>query len=104
MQTAGIVTIVYGLFVLAGGLIGFRQAGSRASLLSGGVAGTLALVAGAGLLSGREWGGWLGLVVSAALAVFFLVRYMRTGRVFPALVSLMLSLVDALVILTLARP
>ncbi len=102
MQTAGIVMLVYGAFVLRGGVMGPRRAGSQASLTSGVVSGALALASGLALLAGYGWGRTLGLVVSVALVVFFGSRFLRSGRFFPAGLTLMLSLTAALVLL-LAR-
>lgn len=101
--TAGIVTLLLGAFVIAGGIIGYAQAGSLVSLIAGTVAGVLALVAGFGLVNRRAWGFPLGLAVSVALAAFFAYRYSQTLAIMPAGLTLALSVVTLLVLLAFGR-
>jgi uncharacterized membrane protein (UPF0136 family) len=55
MTLAGWFMLLYGAFVLVGAVMGAR-AGSRASLIVGGVSGLLAVLAGMGMLAGAGWG------------------------------------------------
>ena len=91
-----IVALVFGLvgsFSIVGGLMGFKKAGSRASLIAGGTSG-LFLLAAAGLVSGGITlaGLALGGGVSALLLSRFLPAYFKTKKVMPQLVMSLLSL------------
>lgn len=76
---------VFGLITLGGGIQGFITAGSKASLIAGGVSGVLLLVAGGLLQSGKTMPGLvLGLILSLALAGRFLPVFFKTGSWWPA--------------------
>lgn len=72
IQTVALaVTAGYGLLSLVGGIIGFKKAGSRASLIAGGVSGLL-LIGSAVLAASNPVAGFvLACVVSAALIARF---------------------------------
>lgn len=76
---------LFGLITLLGGVQGFVGAGSRASLIAGGVCGVLLLVAG-WLLMGTnvQFGLVLGLLVCLALAGRFLPAFLKTRDLWPA--------------------
>lgn len=85
----GIVAIAYGILVGIGGAIGYAQAQSRASLISGSLSGVLLVVAGVMQLQGSEIGLLLALVVTALLVVVFAIRLAKTRRWVPAGLMLM---------------
>ena len=51
----GIVAIAYGIFVGIGGVLGYAQAKSKASLISGSICGVLLLIAGVMQLQDSEY-------------------------------------------------
>ena len=84
--------IVFGLLTIAGGVMGYVKAGSTASLIAGSVSGILLLVA-AFLLPGHVVVGLvLGGVVSLLLAAQFLPAFFRTGKMMPAGMMSLLSI------------
>ncbi|PIG92567.1 TMEM14 family protein [Gloeocapsopsis sp. IPPAS B-1203] len=90
MNTAIIAAIAYGIIALIGGIIGYTQARSTASLISGIISGLL-LFAGAVLyLQGQAWGFTLALIVTAILVIVFTIRFAKTRKFMPA--GLMLTL------------
>lgn len=91
MQLGQVVLIVYAVLMLAGGIAGYRIAGSTASLAAG--AGSAAALALAWLLSRTQpaAGFWTGAAVAGLLAVFFLYRLVKTGKPMPAGGLLVLS-------------
>ena len=50
-----IATLIYGIVSLVGGLIGYFKAGSKVSLISGGISGILLLVCSYFQAQGYDW-------------------------------------------------
>lgn len=76
--------LLYALIILAGGIVGYVKAASKASLLSGigsGVA--LAVVWGVGSRL-PIWGLGLASLIAHILLLVFLFRYFRTRKIMPA--------------------
>lgn len=84
---------VFGLITIAGGVMGFVKAGSTASLIAGGGAGLLLIVAGALIATKTQPGLILGLLVSLALAARFAPIYFATHKMMPAGLIALLSVV-----------
>ncbi|MDA0266928.1 MAG: hypothetical protein O2890_11970 [Cyanobacteria bacterium] len=84
MTVPAIATFVYGVLSLVGGWMGYQQAGSKVSLISGSITGILLLIASFALFQGLGWGPWLGIAVTALLVVTFVVRLVKTRKVMPA--------------------
>ncbi len=63
--------LLYGAVMLAGGVMGYRKAGSVPSLIGGGVIGGLALLGGALMLSGTVDGRGLALLGATIAILFF---------------------------------
>ncbi len=92
MNTAAIITLVYAVLVILGGVLGFVKAGSRPSLI-GGLGGGLGLLAAAwGVGHSQAWGLPAALALTLALLVFFTVRYVRTRAFMPGGLMAILSL------------
>ena len=92
MNTTSLLVIVYALLVIVGGVLGFVKAGSRPSLIGGLVGGLALLAAGWGISRGQVWGLQAALVLTLALLVFFIVRYIRTRAFMPGGLMAVLSL------------
>lgn len=83
----GLYFLVFGALSLAMGVQGYRAAGSKASLIAGGISGLILLVAGFLCISGGEKvksGHIIGLVISVALLGKFLPAYLKTKKLYPA--------------------
>jgi uncharacterized membrane protein (UPF0136 family) len=89
MTLTTITAIAYGLLAFVGGIIGYKQVGSKASLISGSISGLLLCLSGILQLNGVAGGLWLGAIVTAALVIVFGVRLAKTRKLMPA--GLMLS-------------
>ena len=93
MEAAKIYFIVFGVLTIAGGIIGYAKAGSVASIIAGLITGILLLVA-AFLLPERFAAGLItALIVSIFLALYFIPKLLRTGRVMPAGIMSLLSVI-----------
>ena len=94
---AKIYFIIFGLLTIVGGVIGYVKAGSTASIVAGGISG-IALLAAAFLLPNNVA---LGLVIagviSIALALKFIPAFMSTGKVMPAGMMSILSVIGVIV-------
>ncbi len=79
-----IMTFLYAALSIVGGLIGYIQARSKPSLISGGIAGSLLLLAAIGMVQGRSWSSGLAIAVTSLLVIVFLVRLYKTRKWMPA--------------------
>ena len=94
---AKIYFIIFGVLTIAGGVVGFAKAGSTASLIAGSISGVLLLIA-AFLLPANQLAGLLAaLIVSLFLAAYFVPKFLRTGKVMPAGLMSILSVVGIIV-------
>ena len=76
---------IFGLITLGGGVQAFLTAGSKASLIAGGISGLLLLVAGWLVQSGKTMPGLiLGLIITLGLAGRFLPKFFKDGGWWPA--------------------
>jgi uncharacterized membrane protein (UPF0136 family) len=83
--------IIFGLLTIAGGVMGYVKAGSMASIIAGSISGVLLVFAGF-LLSQQPVAGLaLGCIVSLLLVGYFLPAFFRTGKMMPAGMMSLLS-------------
>ena len=95
---------IFGALTIAGGVMGFVKAHSKASLIAGGVSGVLLLLAGWLVREKIYVGLGLGLVVSLALAGRFVPAFLETKKVMPAGMMSVLSVIGiVLTAVALAR-
>ena len=78
------VAIAYGILAIIGGIIGYVQAQSKASLISGSISGVLLIIAGVMQLQGQPWGLVLATVVTLVLVIVFAIRLVKTRKFMPA--------------------
>lgn len=84
MNPGIIAAIAYGILAIVGGIIGYVQAQSKASLISGTISGLLLILGGVMQLQGQAWGLILATVVTAVLVIVFTVRLTKTRKFMPA--------------------
>jgi uncharacterized membrane protein (UPF0136 family) len=93
MDTTSIYFLIFGALTIIGGVIGYVKAGSLPSIIAGAITGILLLVAGWILPANRAAGIVVGLVVSLLLAGQFVPKFIRTGKVMPAGLMSILSVI-----------
>jgi uncharacterized membrane protein (UPF0136 family) len=98
MQTMAIVVLVYGFLVLVGGVLGWKKAGSAASLISGGLFGVILLGSGAGMWMGIVPARLVALGAAVLLMIVMGIRYATTKKLMPAGMIMVLSFVVAVLL------
>lgn len=93
MEVAKIYFIVFGVLTIAGGIVGYLKAGSVASIIAGSITGILLLVAAFLLPEHRTIGLATAFIISLLLAAQFAPKFIRTGRVMPAGMMAILSVI-----------
>jgi uncharacterized membrane protein (UPF0136 family) len=99
MNITSYAVIIYGIFVILGGLIGYMQAKSKASLIAGGISGAILLIAGVMMLQRVTEAAYLALLIAFALTVLFGKRFAGKKKFMPAGMMLMFSLLMVVVLL-----
>jgi len=97
MAAAKIYFLVFGALTIIGGIIGYVKAGSLPSIIAGAITGVLLFVAGALLPEHRAIGLATGFIISLLLAAQFIPKFIRTGRVMPAGMMSILSVIGLVV-------
>src|SRR5437588_10919790 len=97
MEAAKIYFVVFGVLTIAGGVIGYVKAASVPSIVAGSITGVLLLVAAFLLPEHRAVGLATAFIVSLLLAAQFVPKFVRTGRVMPAGMMSLLSVIGIIV-------
>src|SRR5438552_18750289 len=93
MEAAKLYFIAVGVLTIVGGNVGYLKAGSVASIIAGSITVVLLLVAAFLLPEHRAIGLATGFIISLLLAAQFLPKFIRTGRVMPAGMMSILSVI-----------
>lgn len=94
LPIAAFVTLLYGILSIVGGAIGYRQAGSQVSLISGFVSGLLLLIGAYLLFGGAPIGPVLAAVVSLLLVIVFAIRLAKTRKFMPAGLMILVGVIN----------
>ena len=99
MDATRIYFFVFGALTIVGGVIGYVKAHSVPSIIAGSITGVLLLIAGYILPEHRAAGLITAFVVSLLLAAQFVPKLIRTGKVMPAGLMSILSVIGIIVVL-----
>ncbi len=88
------IAIAYGILAIVGGIMGYVQAQSKVSLISGSICGLLLILGGVIQLQGQVWGLLLTTAVTALLGIVFITRWAKTGKFMPAGLMTVLGMVS----------
>ena len=93
---AKIYFMIFGLLTIVGGVMGYVKAGSTASIIAGAISG-IALIVAAYLLPNNVLAGLvIAGLVSVLLAGRFIPAFMKTGKVMPAGLMAVLSVIGVI--------
>ncbi|MEL6940671.1 MAG: TMEM14 family protein [Cyanobacteria bacterium J06598_1] len=98
---APVFTLLYGILAIAGGAIGYQQAGSQVSLISGFISGLLLLIAAYLLFGGSPAGPLISGVVTLVLIIVFSIRLAKTRKFMPAGLMIMMGVINLISLWTL---
>lgn len=98
MDWSVIVTALFGLFNIAGGVIGYKKAGSKVSLIVGGISGFILLFCSYGISIDSEIAVIISLLVAVLFGVRFLGTWLKTRRLMPDLLIVLFSLLTLIVV------
>ncbi|MEB3209872.1 MAG: TMEM14 family protein [Leptolyngbyaceae bacterium] len=84
MTPGAIAAIVYGVFAVVGGIVGYAKAKSTPSLISGVISGALLIIAGIVSSMGMSWGIPLAIAITGILVIVFIYRLVKTRKFIPA--------------------
>lgn len=93
MRLISIFTIIYGVLVIIGGIIGYISAASTPSLVMGTSFGVIIIASGLGMFYRLNWGFSLALLALFILTIFFTYKFIVTMKAMPAGIMLALSLI-----------
>lgn len=103
MSSGIVAAIAYGILAIIGGIIGYIQARSKASLISGIVSGILLIFGAIMQLQGQTWGLILATVVTVFLVIVFAMRLTKTRKFIPAGLMTVLGVAALVVMLKEGR-
>ncbi|HJX98141.1 MAG TPA: TMEM14 family protein [Chthoniobacterales bacterium] len=99
MDATRLYFLIFGALTIVGGVIGYVKAGSVPSIIAGAITGILLLIAGYILPEHRAAGLVTAFVVSLLLAGQFVPKLIRTGKVMPAGLMSILSVIGIVVVI-----
>lgn len=89
---------LFGIVTLVGGVIGYTQAGSVASIVAGSISGIILLICAGGISKGNNLAAVGALVIALLLGGRFMVTLVKNFKLMPDLVMVMFSLITILVV------
>jgi uncharacterized membrane protein (UPF0136 family) len=93
MDPTKLYFLIFGALTIIGGIVGYVKAGSVPSIIAGAITGVLLIIAGSLLPGHRQAGVATAFVVSLLLALQFVPKFIRTGKVMPAGLMSILSVI-----------
>ena len=91
MKSVGVITLLYVILVLVGGIMGYIKAASTASLISGVSCGLVAILLSIGIFKKRLFSAYLAILLTLGLDAFFTYRLLLTMKFMPAGIMALLS-------------
>lgn len=99
MNLSTAIVVAYALFCMIGGIVGYVKAKSRASLVSGSAAGLALAAASYGMSQGNSIARLVIVFVAVLLGARFLRTWLKTRRLMPDLLMIILSLATLIAVI-----
>lgn len=97
MDATQLYFLIFGALTIIGGVIGYVKAQSVPSIVAGAITGVLLIIAGLVLPQFRTAGLATAFIVSLLLAAQFIPKLIRTGKIMPAGLMSVLSVIGIVV-------
>jgi uncharacterized membrane protein (UPF0136 family) len=91
MNPAVVMVLVFGLFSITGGLIGYFKAGSLPSLFAGVISGLILVASSYGIFKGNTFSAVIAILIALLLGGRFIRTIMKNFKVMPDLIMILLS-------------
>lgn len=109
MLTKAIASLIYGILIATGGIIGWAMAGSIESLLAGGLLGVVAIIGAIMLFMRNQTGQWVALIAAVLVGLFFVYQLVSSMGAEDANLGrpigvIALSLVEIAILLLVKNP
>lgn len=103
MKLAAWITLIYGLIVIAGGIMGYIKASSTASVVMGSVFGFLLLLSALGIMGKWTFPAYIAILLTLVLDAFFTYRWLFSFKFMPAGLMSIISTVVLLILAVLVK-
>lgn len=103
MKLAGWITLIYGVLVLLGGIMGHLKAGSAASLVAGGIFGILLIISSFGVMRDHLLPTYFALILILILDAFFTYRWLLSFQFMPSGFMTLITLAVLVALIVLLR-
>jgi uncharacterized membrane protein (UPF0136 family) len=98
MNLSIVATFTYGILSIIGGIIGYLQARSKVSLISGSISGIMLVFAAILQLQGQGWALIFAAIITAVLVAVFAYRLKNTRKFMPAGLMTILGMITLVII------
>jgi uncharacterized membrane protein (UPF0136 family) len=102
-KTAGWFIIAFGALLVMLALVAYISSESQISVIMGSGSGLLLILSGLAVLAKNRVGGYVALILIAALTVIFSYRFSMSGKALPAVMAVLSGAMFLIVSLPMAR-
>lgn len=94
---------IYGLLILSLGYLGYKEAGSKASLVSGIGFGSLLILSSFSIFAKKASGLYMSLGLTILLTIVFCYRFWISGKILPGILGILSGCVLAYLLIRMTK-